>query len=106
MFVVFGCMRVILGHVERMKVLRWASKIRDTEVEGSKPRGRPKKLFEELTRKDLQEKREFVQDSRVWRLVIKSCPTHASMSKDSPGFRLKENKYFCFYFFYHASIEN
>ena len=45
-----------LGHLERMEGDNWVSKCRDLVVPGTKPRGRPRKTWQEVIRTDLWQK--------------------------------------------------
>ena len=70
------------GHLERMDENDWPSKCRRITLDGVLPKGRPKKTWNELVRKDLQEKnitKEVAQDRLAWKSVIRKCPTHACM---------------------------
>ena len=44
------------GHLERMEEDNWVSKCRDLVVPGTKPRGRPRKTWQEVIRTDLRQK--------------------------------------------------
>ena len=71
------------GHLERMEGDNWVSKFIDLVVPGTKPRGRPRKTWQEVIRTDLQQKNlrtELTQSRSDWKPAINiTCPTHASM---------------------------
>ena len=53
----------------------WVKKCMEHEVEGSRPRGRPKKTWKEVVREDCQAKlnKEDAVDRCKWRKVIKEA---------------------------------
>jgi len=62
------------GHVPRKDDDDWVKKCMEYEVEGSRPRGRPKRAWKEVVREDCQERKlnkEDAVDRRKWRKVIK-----------------------------------
>ena len=71
------------GHLERMEGDNWVSKCRDLVVPGTKPRGRPRKTWQEVIRTDMQQKnlRPELPQSRSDRksAINITRPTHASM---------------------------
>ena len=71
------------GHLERMEGDNWVSKCRDLVVPGTKPRGRPRKTWQEVIRTDMRQKNlrpELPQSRSDWKSVINiTRPTHASM---------------------------
>ncbi|XP_057295443.1 uncharacterized protein LOC130623915 [Hydractinia symbiolongicarpus] len=72
-----------LGHLERMEEDNWVRKCRDLIVPGAKPRGRPRKTWQEVIRTDLIERKlslDLTQSRSDWKRVINiPRPTHASM---------------------------
>jgi len=61
------------GHVLRKENNDWVNKCMQYEVEGVKPRGRPKKAWTEIVKKDCQArklKREDAMDRNRWRMEI------------------------------------
>ena len=71
------------GHLERMEGDNWVSKCRDLVVPGTKPRGRPRKTWQEVIRTDMRQKNlrpELPQSRSDWKSAINiTRPTHASM---------------------------
>lgn len=71
------------GHLERMEEDNWVSKCRGMVVEGTKPRGRPRKTWQEVIRADLRQKSltpELTQSRSDWKSAISITRlTHASM---------------------------
>ena len=62
------------GHVLRKDDEDWVKKCMEHEVEGSSPRGRPKKTWKEVVREDCQArklKKEDAMDRCKWRKMIK-----------------------------------
>ena len=62
------------GHVLRIDDDDWVKKCMEYEVEGSRPRGRPKKTWKEVVREDCQAcklNKEDAVDHCKWRKVIK-----------------------------------
>ena len=54
----------------------WVTKCMEQEVEGSRPRGRPKKTWKEVVREDCQARKlnkEDAMDRCKWRKVIKEA---------------------------------
>jgi len=58
------------GHVLRKGDYDWVKKCMEYEVEGSRPRGRPKRTWKEVVREDCQA-RKHAMDHCKWRKVIK-----------------------------------
>jgi len=57
------------GHVLRKEDTDWVKKCMEYEVEGSRPRGRPKMIWREVVQKDCQARnlnREDAMDRRRW----------------------------------------
>jgi len=64
------------GHVLRKDDDDWVKKCMEDEVEGSRPRGRPKKTWKEVVRDDCQARKlnkEDAVDRCKWRKVIKEA---------------------------------
>ena len=64
------------GHVLRKDDDDWVKKCMEYEVEGSRPRGRPKKTWKEVVREDCQARKlnkEDAVDRCKWRKVIKEA---------------------------------
>jgi len=62
------------GHVLRKEDTDWVKKCMEYEVEGSWPRGRPKRTWKEVVQKDCQAcsvNREDVMDRGKWKKLIK-----------------------------------
>ncbi|XP_057314216.1 uncharacterized protein LOC130655471 [Hydractinia symbiolongicarpus] len=62
-----------LGHLERMEEDNWVRKCRDLIVPGAKPRGRPRKTWQEVIRTDLIERKlslDLTQSRSDWKRVI------------------------------------
>ena len=62
------------GHVLRKDYGDWVKKYMEYEVQGSKPRGRPKRTWKEVLREDCQAgklNKEDAMDRCKWRKVIK-----------------------------------
>jgi len=62
------------GHVLRKEDTDWVKKCMEYEVEGSRPRGRPKRTWTEVVQKDCQARnlnREDAMDRRRWKKLIK-----------------------------------
>ena len=62
------------GHVLRKDDDDWVKKCMEYEVEGSRPRGRPKRTWKEVVREDCQARKlnkEDAMDRCKWRKVIK-----------------------------------
>ena len=61
-----------------MKQSAWSSKCRAFIVNGSLPRGRPRKIWNEVIRNDLKE-RKVSKGTDAWKSCMRIRPTHASM---------------------------
>ena len=64
------------SHVLRKEDDDWVKKCMDHEVEGSRPRGRPKETWKEVVREDCQAfklNKEDAMDHCKWRKVIKEA---------------------------------
>ena len=62
------------GHVLRKEDTDWVKKCMEYEVEGSRPRGRPKRTWKEVVQKDCQARnlnREDAVDRSRWKKLIK-----------------------------------
>jgi len=62
------------GHVLRKKDTDWVKKCMEYGVEGSRPIGRPKRMWKEVVQKDCQArnlKREDALDRSRWKKLIK-----------------------------------
>jgi len=62
------------GHVMKKKDTDWVKKCMEYEVEGSRPRGRPKMTWREVVQKDCQARklnREDAVDHSRWKKLIK-----------------------------------
>ena len=74
-----SCFRVVgslswYGQVLRKDDDEWVKKCMEHEVQGSRPRGRPKKIWKEVVREDYQARKlnkEDAADGCKWRKVIK-----------------------------------
>jgi len=65
------------GHVLRKEDDDWVKKCMEYEVEGPRPRGRPKRTWREVVEKDFQARRlnkEDAVDRSKWRKLIKDVP--------------------------------
>ena len=63
------------GHVLRKEDTDWVKKCMEYEVEGSRPRGRPKRTWREVVQRDCQArnlKREDAMDRGRWKKLIKN----------------------------------
>ena len=63
------------GHVLRKEDNDWVKKCMENEVEGSRPRGRPKRTWKEVVQKDCQARnlnREDAMDHGKWKKLIKT----------------------------------
>ena len=61
------------GHVLRKEDIDWVKKCMEYEVEGSRPRGRPKRTWREVVQKDCQThslNREDAMDRSRWKKLI------------------------------------
>ena len=64
----------LYGHVLRKEVNDWVKKCMEYEVEGARPRGRPKKTWREIVKKDCQVcglNREDDRDYSIWMKQIR-----------------------------------
>ena len=64
------------GHVLRKDDDDWVKKCMEHEVEGSRPRGRPKKTWKEVVREDCHARKlnkEDAMDRCKWRKMIKEA---------------------------------
>jgi len=62
------------GHVLRKENTDWVKKCMEYEVEGSRPRGRPKRTWREIVQKDCQARnlnRKDAMDRSSWKKLIK-----------------------------------
>jgi len=62
------------GHVLRKEDIDWVKKCMEYEVEGARPRGRPKKTWREIVEKDCQVRglnREVAMDRNRWMKEIR-----------------------------------
>jgi len=62
------------GHVLQTENNDWVKKCMEYEVEGARPRGRPKRTWKEAVQKDCQARkfnREDTVDRSIWRKLIK-----------------------------------
>jgi len=62
------------GHVLQTENNDWVKKCMEYEVEGARPRGRPKRTWKEAVQKDCQARkfnREDTVDHSIWRKLIK-----------------------------------
>ena len=65
---------MLCGHVLQKDDDDWVKKCMEYEVEGSRPRGRPKRTWKEVVREDCQTRKlnkENAMDRCKWRKVIK-----------------------------------
>ena len=61
------------GHVLRKEDTNWVKKCTEYEVEGSRPRGRPKRTWREVVQKDCQARnlnKEDAMDRGTWKKLI------------------------------------
>jgi hypothetical protein len=73
-----------LGHLERMEEDRMPKKVFTQEVEGTRPRGRPRKGWREEEERDLQvlgvrRWRELVIDRGKWRGIVRQAKVHSGL---------------------------
>ena len=64
----------MVGHVLRKDDADWVKKCMEYEVEGPRPRGRPKRTWREVVEKDCQARKlntEDAMDRSKWRKMIK-----------------------------------
>jgi len=62
------------GHVLQKEDTDWVKKCMEYEVEGSRPRGRPKRTWKEVVQKDCQArnlKKEDAMDRGRWKKLVK-----------------------------------
>ena len=62
------------GHVERREDTSWLKKVRQVEVRGSRPKGRPRLTWSQVIERDLHEwrmKKEDAKDRDTWRRSLK-----------------------------------
>jgi len=63
-----------MGMCCKKKTLNWVKKCMEYEVEGSRPRGRPKRTWKEVVQKDCQARnlnKEDAMDRGRWKKLIK-----------------------------------
>jgi len=63
-----------IGHVLRKEDTDWVKRCMEYEVEGSRPRGRPKRTWREIVQKDCQARNlnsEDAMDCERWKKLIK-----------------------------------
>jgi len=63
------------GHVLRKEDTDWVKKCMEYEVDGSRPRGRPKRTWKEVVQKDCQARnlnKEVAMDHGRWKKLIKT----------------------------------
>jgi len=66
---------LILEHVLRKEDTNWVTKCMEYEVEGSRPRGRPKRTWREVVQTDCQARnlnKEDAMDHGRWKKLIKT----------------------------------
>jgi len=73
-----------LGHLERMEEDRMPKKIFPQELEGTKRRGRPRKVWKEEGERDLQvlgvrRWRELVADRKKWKDIVRLDKAHSGL---------------------------
>jgi len=73
-----------LGHLERMEEDRMPKKIFTQELEGTKRRGRPRKIWKEEVERDLQvlgvrRCRELVADRKKWKDIVRQAKAHSGL---------------------------
>src|SRR5260221_6675578 len=76
------------GHVERKDDCDWVKGCTVLEVEGPKPRGRPKKTWMEVVKGDMKEmglRWEDAQDCVEWRRRVKGGPAHSGETWNKGG---------------------
>ena len=62
------------GHVERRGDASWLKKVRQVEVRGNRPKGRPRLTWSRVIERDLREwklKKEDAKDRTAWRRSLK-----------------------------------
>jgi hypothetical protein len=70
-----------LGHLERMEEDRMPKKIFTQELEGSRRRGRPRKVWKEEVERDLhvlgaRRWSELVTDRKKWKDIVRQAKVH------------------------------
>jgi hypothetical protein len=73
-----------LGHLQRTEDDRMPKKIYTQELEGTKRRGRPRKVWREEVERDLQVMgmrcwRELVIDRKKWRSIVRQAKVHSGL---------------------------
>ena len=73
-----------LGHLERMKEDRMSKKIFTQELEGTRRRGRPRKMWKEEVERDLQVMRvrrwrKMVADRKKWKDIVQQAKAHSGL---------------------------
>ena len=83
------------GHVERKENDDWVSACRELQVEGTRPRGRPRKTWNECVADDIKQlglRREDAQDRTRWSGLISGYrPTLLQCSEDSGRYCLRSH---------------
>ena len=73
-----------LGHLERMEEDRMPKKNFTQELEGTRRRGRPRKIWKEEVERDLQvlgvrRWRELVADRKKWKGIVRQAKAHSGL---------------------------
>jgi len=73
-----------LGHLERMEEVRMPKKIFNQELEGTRRRGRPRKIWKEEVERDLQvlgvrRWRELVADRKKRKDIVRQAKAHSGL---------------------------
>ena len=73
-----------LGHLERMEEDSMPKKIFTQELEGTRRRGRPRKIWKEEVERDLQvlgvrRWRELVADRKKWKDIVQQAKAHSGL---------------------------
>jgi hypothetical protein len=73
-----------LGHLERMEEDRMPKMIFTQELEGTRRRGRPRKIWKEEVERDLQvlgvrRWRELVTDRKKWKDIVRQAKAHSGL---------------------------
>jgi len=73
-----------LGHLERMEDYRMSKKIFTQEREGTRRRGRPRKVWKEEVERDLQvlgvrRWTELVADRKIWKEIVRQAKAHSGL---------------------------
>jgi hypothetical protein len=73
-----------LGHLERVEEDRMPKKIFTQELEGTRRRGRPTKIWKEEVERDLQvlgvrRWRELVTDRTEWKDIVRQAKAHSGL---------------------------